>query len=124
MSEILKEFFPHQDYLCKYLQRNYRDDSDDTIITNSVIHIHYSDNDTVEIKINEEEKISDVIKQSEKVPEEEQPLLEPVKIITEDDYNKYKELFDKFEKGYNILSNVKSWFLKIFNFVKKIFVKT
>lgn len=104
------------------------DDDDDTIITNSVININYSDDDVIQIKVNDKEDFEVIQLDKKKRPDENTPLIEnkpteTVKLISEEDYNKYKQLFDKFEKSFNIIENIKKWFIKIFNFVKKIFIK-
>lgn len=106
-----------------------RNDDDDTIITNSVININYSDDDVIQIKVNDKEDFEVIQLDKKKNINENTPLIEnnkpteTVKLISEEDYNKYKQLFDKFEKSFNIIENIKKWFIKIFNFVKKIFIK-
>ena len=131
MSLIFKDYRLDPEYLiCKYMSniKMARDD-DDTIITNSVININYSDDDVIQIKVNDKEDFEVIQLDKKNNPDENTPLIEnnkpieTVKLISEEDYNKYKHLFDKFEKSYNIIENIKNWFIKIFNFVKKIFIK-
>lgn len=121
MSQILKDYKLDPEYLiCKYISFLKKDDDDNTIITNSVININYSDDDVIQIKVNNQEDFEDIsTNNNTKLIEKES-----VKIISDEDYNKYKQLFDKFEKSCNIIENVKKWFLKIFNFIKKIFIRT
>ena len=132
MSLIFKDYRLDPEYLiCKYISNIKmvkEDDDDDTIITNSVININYSDDDVIQIKVNDKEDFEVIQLDKKKNPDENTPLIEnkpteTVKLISEEDYNKYKQLFDKFEKSYNIIENIKNWFIKIFNFVKKIFIK-
>lgn len=136
MSLIFKDYRLDPEYLiCKYIsnikmaRHDDDDDDDDTIITNSVININYSDDDVIQIKVNDKEDFEVIQLDKKKNIDENTPLiennkpLETVKLISEEDYNKYKQLFDKFEKSFNIIENIKKWFIKIFNFVKKIFIK-
>lgn len=133
MSLIFKDYRLDPEYLiCKYISNIKmvkEDDDDDTIITNSVININYSDDDVIQIKVNDKEDFEVIQLDKKNKPDENTPLIEnnklteTVKLISEEDYNKYKQLFDKFEKSYNIIENIKNWFIKIFNFVKKIFIK-
>lgn len=132
MSLIFKDYRLDPEYLiCKYISniKMARDDDDDTIITNSVININYSDDDVIQIKVNDKEDFEVIQLDKKKNINENTPLIEnnkpteTVKLISEEDYNKYKQLFDKFEKSFNIIENIKKWFIKIFNFVKKIFIK-
>lgn len=132
MSLIFKDYRLDPEYLiCKYISNIKmvkEDDDDDTIITNSVININYSDDDVIQIKVNDKEDFEVIQLDKKKRPDENTPLIEnkpteTVKLISEEDYNKYKQLFDKFEKSFNIIENIKKWFIKIFNFVKKIFIK-
>lgn len=133
MSLIFKDYRLDPEYLiCKYMSNIKMardDDDDDTIITNSVININYSDDDVIQIKVNDKEDFEVIQLDKKNNPDENTPLIEnnkpieTVKLISEEDYNKYKQLFDKFEKSFNIIENIKKWFIKIFNFVKKIFIK-
>ncbi|MBR2022196.1 MAG: hypothetical protein IJ997_00745 [Mycoplasmataceae bacterium] len=132
MSLIFKDYRLDPEYLiCKYISniKMARNDDDDTIITNSVININYSDDDVIQIKVNDKEDFEVIQLDKKKNINENTPLIEnnkpteTVKLISEEDYNKYKQLFDKFEKSFNIIENIKKWFIKIFNFVKKIFIK-
>lgn len=127
MSQILKDYRLDPEYLiCKYISILKKDDDDDsTIITNSVININYSDDDVIQIKVNSQEDFEPISTDNSIVTENTKLLEnESVKIISDEDYNKYKQLFDKFEKGFNIIENVKKWFIKIFNLIKKMFIKT
>ena len=126
MSQILKDYRLDPEYLiCKYISILKKDDDDSTIITNSVININYSDDDVIQIKVNNQEDFEQISTDKSIVTENTKLLEnESVKIISDEDYNKYKQLFDKFEKGFNIIENVKKWFIKIFNLIKKMFIKT
>lgn len=60
MSLIFKDYRLDPEYLiCKYISNikmvRHDDDDDDTIITNSVININYSDDDVIQIKVNDKE---------------------------------------------------------------------
>lgn len=131
MSQIIRDYRPSPEYLIwKYISNIKFDEEDDkdTIITNSVININYSDDDVVQIKVNDKENFEYIplLKENEKDENtsNENKSLETVKLISDEDYNKYKQLFDKFEKGFNIIENIKKWCKNIFNFFKKIFIKT
>ena len=87
-----------------------------------------TDNDGYIKSILSKKEVLDLIKKIPKIEviDVDSKLIEneSVKIISDEDYNKYKQLFDKFEKGFNIIENVKKWFIKIFNLIKKMFIKT
>ena len=129
MSQIVRDYRPSPEYLIwKYISNikfNENDDDDkDTIITNSVININYSDDDVIQIKVNDKENFESIplLKKDENTSIENKSS-ETVKLISDEDYNKYKQLFDKFEKGFNIIENIKKWCKNIFNFFKKFFIK-
>lgn len=128
MSQIVHDYRPSPEYLIwKYISNIKFDEEDDkdTIITNSVININYSDDDVVQIKVNDKEDFESIplLKKKDENTSIENQSLETVKLISDEDYNKYKQLFDKFEKGFNIIENIKKWCKNIFNFFKKIFIK-
>ena len=129
MSQIVRDYRPSPEYLIwKYISNikfNENDDDDkDTIITNYVININYSDDDVIQIKVNDKENFESIplLKKDENTSIENKSS-ETVKLISDEDYNKYKQLFDKFEKGFNIIENIKKWCKNIFNFFKKFFIK-
>ena len=95
MSLIFKDYRLDPEYLiCKYMSniKMARDD-DDTIITNSVININYSDDDVIQIKVNDKEDFEVIQLDKKNNPDENTPLIEnnkpieTVKLISEEDYN-------------------------------------